>query len=237
MPFARSRSLWVPSSSTCPLSSTSTLSICRNAEMRLLMTTVVGFVSKPAMLSRICFSVSASTADRAAVEYLHLVHMPQGRDAVADDDCRRLCLEACDVVEDMLLRVGVHGRQGVVQDKDARLLENGARDGDTLLLATGQRDAALPDHRAELVLKLHDVLVDAGQPCRLLNLFGTDREFGYVDVLLKRVREQEHVLGHDADRPPQVLDAVVTNVMSVDKNPSRRRVIGTRQQGNDRRLA
>jgi hypothetical protein len=123
--------------------------------------------------------------DVPVVEHQYLVHMPQCRDAVADDECRRLCLKACDVVEDMLLGVSVHGRQGVVQHKDARLLENGAGDGDALLLATGQRDAALSDHRTELVLKLHDILVDARLPCRFLDLFGTDREFGHVDILLK----------------------------------------------------
>ena len=45
------------------------------------------------------------------------------------------------------LGLGVERRRRLVQDQDRRVAQDGARDGDALLLALGQRHAPLADHR------------------------------------------------------------------------------------------
>ena len=52
---------------------------------------------------------------------------------------------------DERLGLGVERRRGLVQDQDVRVLEQGARDGDALLLPAGQLRAAAADLGFEAV--------------------------------------------------------------------------------------
>ena len=124
--------------------------------------------------------------------------------------------------EDLLLGVGVHGRQRIVEDQDARIDDDGARERGALLLAARQRDAPLADHRVVAVRKVGDVLVeprdggggeDAPHPlvARLARPTRTARDLPAADidppdaiqperhVVRQRVGEQERLLRHEAD--------------------------------------
>ena len=72
-----------------------------------------------------------------------------------------------DVVERLLdrrLGAAVERAGRLVEDQDRRVLEQGAGDGDALLLAAGELEAALADHRLVAVGQLHDEGVDRRAP-------------------------------------------------------------------------
>ena len=71
------------------------------------------------------------------------------------------------------LGTGVERAGGLVQDQDARVLQDDAGDGDALLLAAGELVAALADDGVVALGQLHDAVVDGGGAC------------GGVDLLLR----------------------------------------------------
>src|SRR5574341_653241 len=71
---------------------------------------------------RIQFASSAEGNLFAEVTVLH------GGDTVRDDDAGALAHDPAQALEDLGLGVGVHGRESVVEDQDARVLRDGAGD-------------------------------------------------------------------------------------------------------------
>ena len=59
---------------------------------------------------------------------------------------------------------------GLVEDEDGGIFEEGAGDGDALLLAARDGDAALADHRGVAAREAADEVVGVGQSRRLHHL-------------------------------------------------------------------
>ena len=87
----------------------------------------------------------AALDDEAVVEDDDLVGMDDRRQAVGDDQRRAVGGDAVERRLDLALGVDVEGRGRLVEDQDRRRLEHGAGDGDALLLAAGELQAALAD--------------------------------------------------------------------------------------------
>ena len=103
--------------------------------------------------------VRAALGDAAVVQHEDLIRVAHGRDAVRHDDRRPLAHDAAQPGQDLLLGVGVHRRERVVQDQDRRIDHHRARERRALLLPARQRDAALPHRRLEAAREVRDVLV------------------------------------------------------------------------------
>ena len=109
-----------------------------------------------------------------------------------------------DVVQRLLdrrLGAAVERAGRLVEDQDRRVLEQGAGDGDALLLAARQLEAALADHaihsrRAGSI----DEIVDRGAARRRLDLGLGGAVAAVADIVADRVVEQHRVLRDDADR-------------------------------------
>ena len=71
-------------------------------------------------------------------------------------------LVALERQQDLLLGVGIHRRQGVVQHQDGGIQQQGAGDGEPLLLAAGEGDALLPTSVSYASGETDDVVVHAG---------------------------------------------------------------------------
>ena len=112
----------------------------------------------------------AALDDAAAVEHQDLVGVDHGRQAVGDDQGGALGRDLVEARLDLALGLGVERRGGLVEDQDARLLEDDAGDGDALLLAARQLEPALADHAVVAVGQRRDEIVDARVPRRLLDL-------------------------------------------------------------------
>ena len=88
---------------------------------------------------------------RPLVQDQDLVGVDDGGEAVGDDQRGHAAAEAAQAPLDGLLGGAVQGRGGLVQDQDARALEDGAGEGHALLLAARQLEAALADQRGVAV--------------------------------------------------------------------------------------
>ena len=87
----------------------------------------------------------AALDDLALVEDDDLVGVDDGRQAVGDHQRRAVGGDPVERRLDLALGVDVEGRGRLVEDQDRRRLQHRAGDGDALLLAAGQFQAALAD--------------------------------------------------------------------------------------------
>src|SRR5680860_137685 len=98
--------------------------------------------------------------DAAALKHVDAVALLERAHAVRDDDRRAALVDLLEPFEDRRLRLGVDGREGVVEDHHRRVLDDGPGDGGALTLTARERHPAL----AELgLVALGEVLDVAGQ--------------------------------------------------------------------------
>lgn len=86
--------------------------------------------------------------DPSLVQDDDLVGLDDGREPVRDDERRAPAYGGREVPLDLLLGGRVERGCRLVEDDQAAVLEHGSREGDTLLLATGQAQPPLSDHGA-----------------------------------------------------------------------------------------
>ena len=87
------------------------------------------------------------------------VGLAQRRQPVGDGDRGAALHQVVERLLDLLLGLGVDRRGGLVEDQDARVDQQRARDRDALALAAGQRLAALADQRVVAVRQAQDEVV------------------------------------------------------------------------------
>ena len=131
----------------------------------------------------------------------------------------------------------VETRRGLVEDQQARVGEDRARDADALPLAARELHAAFADDRVESLGEAIRELVDARDPTGLADLrlgrVGTRER----DVLADRAREQEAVLQHDAELRAIAVEAHGREVDVVHAHHARRRRVERGDEPDDRALA
>ena len=151
--------------------------------------------------------------------------------------------------QDLLLGVGVHRRQRIVQDQDARV--RASRRGRCAVRCFWPPDSVMP--RSPTTCRS-----PSGTPSTSLSSRATRRGLAQPSrdrspapasrssrglrhaerhVLGDRVREQERLLRHEADRAAQAVERDLADVDAVDEHRPRRRVVQARQQVDQRRLA
>ena len=111
----------------------------------------------------------------------------------------RPCAQRPQAVLNQRLALAVEARRRLVEQQDARVGEDRARDRDALALAARQPDAALADDRVVPLLEAVDELVGVRDAAHPLDVFARRRGRSVADVLGDRAVEQEVVLQHDAE--------------------------------------
>ena len=140
------------------------------------------------------------------------------------------CPAGLEVVQNDLLGAGVHGRDGIVQNQDGRVLEQGAGNGDALLLAAGNGHAALAQHGLITVFKVHDVVTDVRQRGSTVNVLPGSVIHTEPDVMGDGVREEEVVLRDIGAGVAHRVDGNGVDVFAIHKQGAVRHVVGTEQQ-------
>ncbi len=138
---------------------------------------------------------------------------------------------------DLRLRRRVDRGGRVVEDQDARVDREGARDRDPLPLAARERDAALADHRLVALRQPLDELVRLREPRDALDLGVAHLRAAERDVLAHGRREEERILRDDADLAAQRGERDVAHVDAVDEHAARVDVVEARHERGERRLA
>ena len=96
----------------------------------------------------------AARGDPALVQHQDLVGVAHGADALGDDKAGAPFHQPVERLLDLVLGDGVDAAGRVVQDQDARVEQQGAGDGDALLLPAAERRAALADRRVVALREL-----------------------------------------------------------------------------------
>mmetsp|Transcript_20465 Transcript_20465/g.62302 ORF Transcript_20465/g.62302 Transcript_20465/m.62302 type:complete len:607 (+) Transcript_20465:191-2011(+) len=149
--------------------------------------------------------------DAAAVHHADDVAVFDGGEAVGDHDRgeTRLLDELVERLLHDLLGLAVQRRRGLVQEQDARVVHQRARDRDALLLAAAEAVAAVPDVRVVALGERGDEAVRVRLDGGLLDLLVGERAAAgaHGDVVLHAAAEEHGLLAHEPDglvEPPVV---------------------------------
>ena len=115
---------------------------------------------------------------------------------------------------------GVERRSRFVEDQDARVDQQRARDADPLAFAPGKRLTAFTDQRVVSVGQLHNELVGASGLRRADDLVSRRIGAAVGNVLGDRSIKQERVLKDDPHVAAILFDLVAADVDSVRENRS-----------------
>src|SRR5262245_19762455 len=181
--------------------------------------------------------VGAALDDAAALEHQDLVGRADGREAVRDHEGRAAAAQLGESRLDQALALAVEARGRLVEYQEARMGEQGARDGDALALAAGELDAALADDGVVALLEaLHELLAVSGAADGL-DLGARRVRAREGDVLGDRAVEQEVVLQDHAEVAAVVGQAQAREVAAVDRDAPALRAAEGHHEADERALA
>ena len=137
----------------------------------------------------------------------------------------------------MFIRRHVHGARGVVEDQDLRLLHNGARNAQALLLSAGEVRGVLLQNGLIAVREAIDEFVwqamaQASRSCSCVAL-----ALPPAEILRDRAGEQRAVLQHHGNAVAQVLERVIAHIAAADAHGAGQRVIKARDEIHKRGFA
>ena len=165
------------------------------------------------------------------------VGVADGGEAMRDRDGGSALDERLKRLLDDALAFGVQRRRGLVEDQNRWVLEDHARDGQSLALPTGESVAALAHHRVIAVLQRKDALVDERGFRGGHDLLVGGGGAPVADVLADRAAEEIALLGDHPDGVRDRLSAEVAYVVTVDRHRPVFDVVQARDEVGDRRLA
>ena len=165
------------------------------------------------------------------------VGAPDGRESVRDDQGRAVHHEPFDRLLDEAFRLGIERRGRFVEDEDGRVLQEGARDRESLALASRERHAELSDRRVVALRQRDDEFVGIGGLGRGHDVVHRLARVAVGDIGAHGVVEEEGELGDDRDLRPQRAQRVVADVDAVDGDAAFTDVVEARNQVGDRALA
>ena len=160
-----------------------------------------------------------------------------GGEAVRDNDDGAPLGDLDHVVLDDALAFVVERTGRLVEDQNARIGDQRARDRDALALAARQAVAAFADGSVVAFRHFQDEFVRAGKLRRGDDALDRHRRIGERDIVADRAVEQHVLLQHDADLPPQPGGIDHGKIDAVDQNAPALRHVKPLDQLGERALA
>ena len=156
---------------------------------------------------------------------------------MGDEDRGPSLHDLAQVIEDLVLGLGVDAGQGVVEHQNARVAYDRAGDCRALLLAAGERQPALADGGRVLLGKASiSVAMRAISAARRISFFA-----GVVgakgDVFPDGRAEKKSFLRDEADVAAKVFQRELADRPSVDQHHARLGVVNARNEAHQGRLA
>jgi hypothetical protein len=183
--------------------------------------------------------VSPPLGHASLVEHDDLVGAADGRDTMGHDDRRSALPSRGEPLQNLLLGMGVDGRQRIVENQDLRLDHECPGDGHALLLSPGQRDAAFAHRRVVAFRELGQVLVEArgGRGLREASRMALVTPRAEGNVLRDGRAEEKRLLVDEPDGAAQDRKRNLAYIDAVDEHAAGRGIEQPRQQGEQRGLA
>ena len=141
--------------------------------------------------------------DLAILQHKQLVGVADGAQAVGDDKAGAAVQQPGKRLLDEQLGAGVHAAGCLVQDQQARVGEDGTRDGEELPLALTQVAALLRKLCLVAIRHAGDKGIGVGQLGRLDHLLVAGVQPPVADVVQDGAAEEEGILQNDAHLRPQ----------------------------------
>mgnify|MGYP000706986087 CR=1 FL=1 len=181
--------------------------------------------------------VGAGFLDAVGTEDEDAVVVLDGGQAVGDGQRGAAVGQLFKALAHQDLALVVQSAGGLVQDQNGRVLQEDAGDGDALLLAAGELNAALTDVGVEAILQGEDEPLGTGQTGRFDDLLTGGTGLAVGDVVRHRAAEQIHVLLDDADVLTQALEGDVLDVLPVDEDAAAGHIVEAGDKVAQGRLA
>src|SRR5690348_1750877 len=138
--------------------------------------------------------MAAAFHDLTGLEHQNLIGAADRRQAMRDHERRPSGSQATETVLNHLLAFAVETRRRLVENQDARVCQNRARDRHALALTARQLDASLPDNRVVAVRELLDELVAVRDAAGLFDFLDGRARTRVADILGDRAVEEEVLL-------------------------------------------
>ena len=132
-------------------------------------------------------------------DHQNLIGAANGGEPVRDDERRAPAHQLREAFLNQHFGFGIEARSRFVQNQDARVGQNRARDRNALALPAGKFHAALADDRVVRFRKTLGEFVHARDPARRQNFFLARVGPRKRHVLANRAVKQERLLQHDAE--------------------------------------
>ena len=154
--------------------------------------------------------------DVATVQHQDLMAVGQGTEPVRHDQHGPAKRDALDVGIDQRLAFRIERAGGLIQDQDARIMDQRPRDRQTLALAAGQIGRTFLDPGLIAFGQTLDELLGAGQAGGAHRIAQGQAGAAGQDIVLDAAAEQEVFLQHHAEAAPQMRQIDLPQVGAVD---------------------
>ena len=157
---------------------------------------------------------------RPLLEDDHAVALPERAQAVGDDERRAALHGLLHRGENFVLGVRIDRGGRIVEQQNRRIEQHGPGDRQPLPLPAGKIEAPFAEHRVVAVRQRGDEVVGGGDFGGLFDLGQRRLGMAEGDVGGDRVAEEERLLKHQADVPPQVVEIEIAQVVPVEQDPA-----------------
>jgi hypothetical protein len=141
--------------------------------------------------------------------------------------------DAAKTGQDALLGLRVDAREGIVEDEDAGVADDGAGNGGALLLSAGEGDAALPDYRVVFVGEAFYIGIEVGDFGGLADLVEIVIRETESDVAADGFAEEIGVLGNVANGAAECVQRPSTDGAAIDEEFAFRSFPEARDEGGE----
>src|SRR5208337_3004551 len=172
----------------------------------------------------------AALDDKPLLHHKNLIGAADGGEAVRDDKGGAPAHQLCKAALDHGLRLGIERAGGLVENEDARLCQESARDGQALPLAARELDATLANNGVVSLGKALGKLVDARGTAGKEELLITGIGAREHDVFADGAVEEKRLLQHYAQLRAEGVQVYGYQIHTINQHPARGwRVEGAKQ--------
>src|SRR5262249_14955298 len=105
------------------------------------------------------------------------------------------------MIEDFVLGLRIYAGEGVIENQDARIANDGPRNRGALLLAARKSDTTFADHRLVALGKFFNFFVDVGRLGSGVDFVIGCLLFAEGDIFTNGLAEQKGFLRYESDLP------------------------------------
>src|SRR5712691_3326723 len=153
-----------------------------------------------------------------------------------NEQCRASPRRTFQCIDNSPFGVGIQPAGWFIQDQNGRTTQNGSGNRDPLFLAAGKCGATLGEQRFIALWENVNELRGIGYNRGLDNLPVAGVWTSESDVFADRPAEEQGVLQHEANLPPQGLNKIVPDVFTVNQDGAAARIIEPRNQADESAL-